>query len=471
MTKSEELFVRACKVIPGGVNSPVRAFGSVGQTPRMIASAHGAYMTDEDGNRYLDFVGSWGPMILGHDEPEVREAVIRACADGLSFGAATKREVEMAELICGSIPNVDMVRMVNSGTEAVMSAIRAARGYTGRDKIVKFMGCYHGHSDALLVQAGSGVMTAGIPDSAGVPQGCTKDTLSAIYNDLASVERLFEEFPDEIAAVIVEPVGANMGVVPPYSGKTGDGCARADSLDRAAAEDFAEPVSPGSNENGNTLETERPGFLEGLRSLCTKYGAVLIFDEVITGFRLGFTGAQGYFGVDADLVTYGKIIGAGMPVGAYGGKREIMERVAPVGPVYQAGTLSGNPVAMAAGLAQLTILKEHPEIYDELNKKGQWFYGSLKQIAEETKAAVQVNSCGSLGCMFFTPEPVVDYASAKTSDTAQYAEYFRHMLSNHIYIAPSQFEAMFLSVAHTREELADVLELVRKFLNKESFMQ
>lgn len=431
MTKSEELFERACKVIPGGVNSPVRAFGSVGQTPRMIAFAHGAYMTDEDGNRYLDFVGSWGPMILGHDDPRVREAVIAACADGLSFGAATKREVEMAELICGSIPNVDMVRMVNSGTEAVMSAIRAARGYTGRDKIVKFMGCYHGHSDALLVQAGSGVMTAGIPDSAGVPQGCTKDTLSAIYNDLSSVGRLFEEFPDEIAAVIVEPVGANMGVVPPVTAKE--------------------------------QENQAPGFLEGLRSLCTKYGAVLIFDEVITGFRLGFTGAQGYFGVDADLVTYGKIIGAGMPVGAYGGKHEIMERVAPVGPVYQAGTLSGNPVAMAAGLAQLTILKEQPEIYEELNKKGQWFFGSLKQIAKEMKAPVQVNSCGSLGSVFFTSEPVHDYESAKTSDTGKYADYFRYMLANGVYLAPAQFEAMFLSAAHTREELAEVLELVRKY--------
>ncbi|MCD8012681.1 MAG: glutamate-1-semialdehyde 2,1-aminomutase [Lachnospiraceae bacterium] len=456
MTKSEELFERACRVIPGGVNSPVRAFGSVGQTPRVIASAHGAYMTDEDGNKYLDFVGSWGPMILGHDDSAVREAVIKACADGLSFGAATKREVEMAELICGSVPNVDMVRMVNSGTEAVMSAIRAARGYTGRDKIVKFMGCYHGHSDALLVQAGSGVMTAGIPDSAGVPQGCTKDTLSAIYNDLASVERLFEEFPDEIAAVIVEPVGANMGVVPPLGrhSKSSAASAASESLLADDNASFAEQAD---------REMTEPGFLEGLRSLCTKYGAVLIFDEVITGFRLGFTGAQGYFGVDADLVTCGKIIGAGMPVGAYGGKREIMEQVAPVGPVYQAGTLSGNPVAMAAGLAQLSILKEQPEIYDELNKKGQWFFGSIKQIARETGAPVQVNSCGSLGCMFFTSEPVVDYASAKTSDTAKYAEYFRYMLSNHIYLAPSQFEAMFLSAAHTREELADVLELVRRY--------
>lgn len=422
MTKSEALFERACKVIPGGVNSPVRAFGSIGGRPRMIRSANGTQMIDEDGNVYIDFVGSWGPMILGHNHPAVREAVERACKDGLSFGAATAREVEMAELICGSVPNIDMVRMVNSGTEAVMSAIRAARGYTGRDKIIKFTGCYHGHSDALLVQAGSGVMTAGIPDSAGVPAGCTKDTLSAVYNDAASAERLFEAFPEEIAAVIVEPVAANMGVVPPV-----------------------------------------PGFLETLRALCTKYGAVLIFDEVITGFRLGFAGAQGYFGVDADLVTYGKIIGAGMPVGAYGGRREIMERVAPLGPVYQAGTLSGNPVAMAAGLAQLTILKEHPELYTELNKKGDWFYGEVKRIIERSEIPAQASSCGSLGCIFFTDVPVCNYETAKTSDTDMYARYFRHMLSGGVYLAPAQFEAMFLSEAHTREELVGVLELMREF--------
>lgn len=422
MTKSEELFSRACKVIPGGVNSPVRAFGSIGGTPRMIRSADGTHMTDEDGVTYLDFVGSWGPMILGHNHPAVREAVIRACEDGLSYGAATKREVEAAELICSSIPNVDMVRMVNSGTEAVMSAIRAARGYTGRDKIIKFMGCYHGHSDALLVQAGSGVMTAGIPDSAGVPKGCTADTLSAVYNDASSVERLFETFPEDIAAVIVEPVGANMGVVPP-----------------------------------------EPGFLEALRSLCTKYGAVLVFDEVITGFRLGFTGAQGYFGVDADLVTYGKIIGAGMPVGAYGGRREIMQRVSPAGPVYQAGTLSGNPVAMAAGMAQLTILKEHPEIYTELNAKGTWFYGEVKKLVQKSGIEAQATSCGSLGCIFFTGIPVRNYETAKTSDTAMYAKYFNHMLSHGIYLAPAQFEAMFLSAAHTREELEGVLDVMRTF--------
>ncbi len=422
MTRSESLFERACKVIPGGVNSPVRAFGSVGEVPRFIQAADGTHMTDADGKVYLDFVGSWGPMILGHNHPAVREAVLLACERGLSYGAATEYEVRMAELICSSVRNVEMVRMVNSGTEAVMSAIRAARGYTGREKIVKFMGCYHGHSDALLVQAGSGVMTAGVPDSAGVPAGCTKDTLSAVYNDLESVKALFSQFPREIAAVIVEPVAANMGVVAP-----------------------------------------KHGFLEGLRGLCTEYGAVLIFDEVITGFRLGFEGAQGYYGVDADLVTYGKIIGAGMPVGAYGGRREIMSMVAPSGPVYQAGTLSGNPVAMQAGMAQLTILRDHPEIYTELNEKGDWFYGELAKLAEGERG-YHVNHVGSLGCLFFTREPVVDYASAKTSDTGAFADWFRHMLHAGYYFAPSQFEAIFLSAAHSREELRGVLEEAGKCL-------
>ena len=311
MTRSEELFEKAVKLIPGGVNSPVRAFGSIGGCPRFIDHADGAYMYDVDGNKYLDFINSWGPMILGHNNPLIREAVIKACEKGLSYGAATEKEVEMAELITGIVPSIDMVRMVNSGTEAVMSAVRAARGYTGRNKIVKFMGCYHGHSDAMLVQAGSGVMTAGIPDSAGVPGGCTKDTLSAVYNDVDSVKTLFETFPEEIAAVIVEPVAANMGVVEP-----------------------------------------KREFLQGLRDLCTKYGAVLIFDEVITGFRLQLDGAQGFYGIQPDMTTFGKIIGAGMPVGAYGGRREIMSLISPAGPVYQAGTLSGNPVAMSAGLAQ-----------------------------------------------------------------------------------------------------------------------
>ena len=361
-------------------------------------------------------------MILGHNQPDVRKAVEEAVKEGLSFGAATRREVEMAELICRMVPSIEMVRMVNSGTEAVMSAVRTARGYTGRNKIVKFTGCYHGHSDAMLVKAGSGVMTQGIPDSAGVPAGCTEDTLSAVYNDLGSVEALFDANRDQIAAVIVEPVGANMGVVPPEE-----------------------------------------GFLEGLRSLCTKNGALLIFDEVITGFRLGPDGAQGYFGVTPDLTTFGKIIGGGMPVGAYGGSRQIMSMVAPAGPVYQAGTLSGNPVAMAAGMAQLTILKEHPDIYKKLNETGDWFFAEVKTILREAGLPWQVNHVGSLGSIFFTPEPVKDYASAKTSDVKKYGEYFRYMLSHGIYLAPAQFEAMFLSAAHTREDLENTLDVLRAF--------
>lgn len=427
MTESERLFERSCRVIPGGVNSPVRAFGSVGETPRFIAEADGVYLTDVDGNRYLDFVGSWGPMILGHNHPVIREAVIRACEKGLSYGAATAYEVKMAEFICSSVRNVEMVRMVNSGTEAVMSAVRAARGYTGREKLIKFMGCYHGHSDGLLVQAGSGVMTAGVPGSAGVPAGCTKDTLSAVYNDLSSVEMLFEQFPEQIAAVIVEPVAANMGVVAPEE-----------------------------------------GFLDGLRGLCTKYGALLILDEVITGFRLGFEGAQGYFDIDADLVTYGKIIGAGMPVGAYGGRREIMSMVAPAGPVYQAGTLSGNPVAMQAGLAQLKLLKEHPEIYRELNEKADWFYGELAAIAERSGRECRVNHIASLGCLYFTKQAVVDYRSAGTADTKAFADWFKFMLNRKFYFAPSQFEAIFLSAAHSRKELQTALDAAEDYFRQVS---
>lgn len=426
MTRSEELFKKAVTLMPGGVNSPVRAFGSVGSTPRFIEQADGVYMTDVDGNRYLDFIGSWGPMILGHNHPAIKEAVIKACEKGLSFGAATEREVQMAELMTEVIPSLEMVRMVNSGTEAVMSAIRAARGYTGRDKIIKFTGCYHGHSDALLVKAGSGVMTAGIPDSAGVPAGCTQDTLSAVYNDLAGVEALFAQYPKEIAAVIVEPVAANMGVVPP-----------------------------------------KKGFLEGLRKLCSKHGSVLIFDEVITGFRLGLQGAQGCFGIDADLVTYGKIIGAGMPVGAYGGKREIMETVSPVGAVYQAGTLSGNPVAMAAGIAQLTILKNNPQIYENLNRKSDIFFETMKENVRKSGHAWQVNHVGSIGSLFFTEQPVVDYASAKTSDTTEYAQYFRYMLENGIHLAPAQFEAMFVSAAHTEENLSYAQQKTEEYLKKQ----
>ena len=425
MTRSEMLFKEAARFIPGGVNSPVRAFGSVGETPRFIASAKGAYMTDVDGNTYLDFVGSWGPMILGHSHPAVLDAVLEACREGLSFGAATEREVEMAELICSLVPSIEMVRMVNSGTEAVMSAIRAARGFTGRSKIVKFAGCYHGHSDSMLVKAGSGVMTAGIPDSAGVPEGCTRDTLTAVYNDLQSVEDIFGACGSEIAAVIVEPVAANMGVVLPEE-----------------------------------------GFLAGLRRICDEYGALLIFDEVITGFRLSLSGAQGYFGVRPDLTTFGKIIGGGMPVGAYGGRKDVMELIAPSGPVYQAGTLSGNPVAMAAGLAQLRLLRDTPDFYEELNRKGDVFFENMKEAVREAGKPWQVNHIGSLGCIFFTDSPVENYAQAKTADTKAFAEYFSWMLGHGIYVAPSQFEAMFLSAAMTEEELAGVLETLQEYLNK-----
>lgn len=420
--RSDELFKRAVERIPGGVNSPVRAYRSVGMTPRFIASAKGDRIFDADGNEYIDFVGSWGPMILGHTDPDVLAEVERAMRQGLSFGAATEREVDMAELICSMVPSIEMVRMVNSGTEAVMSAVRTARGFTKRDKIIKFEGCYHGHSDAMLVAAGSGVMTQGIPGSPGVPTGCTQDTLSAIYNDLKSVEDLLQANQDQVAAVIVEPVAANMGVVLP-----------------------------------------KEGFLAGLRELCDRYGALLIFDEVITGFRLQGDGAQGYYGVRPDLTTFGKIIGGGMPVGAYGGRREIMEMVAPVGPVYQAGTLSGNPVAMAAGIAQLVKMKNHPELYRQLNDLSDWFFGEIEKILEEKHAACRVNHIGSLGSVFFTGQEVVDYDSAKTSDTKQFAKYFRHLLDHGIYVAPSQFEAMFLGIRHTKEDLEKTLEVIRAF--------
>ncbi|MBR3262038.1 MAG: glutamate-1-semialdehyde 2,1-aminomutase [Lachnospiraceae bacterium] len=422
MGKSDNLFERAKEVIPGGVNSPVRAFGSVGMTPRFISHAKGARIYDADGNEYIDFIGSWGPMILGHGHPRVLEAVTKAAQEGLSYGAATEREVIMAELICDIVPSIEMVRMVNSGTEAVMSAIRAARGFTGKDKIIKFAGCYHGHSDALLVAAGSGLMTQGIPGSAGVPEGCTKDTLTAVYNDLDSVRQLFEANPNEIAAVIVEPVGANMGVVLPED-----------------------------------------GFLEGLRKLCDENEALLIFDEVITGFRLALDGAQGYYGIKPDLTTFGKIIGGGMPVGAYGGRKDIMEQVAPLGPVYQAGTLSGNPVAMAAGIAQLTVLKETPNFYKDLNEKSDRFFTEMDSILNNAHIPHCLNHIGSLGCVFFTREKVKDYDSAQTSRTRKFRIFFRHMLDKHIYIAPSQFEAMFISSAHTQEDLELTLEAVREF--------
>lgn len=423
MTTSEELMSRAVKVIPGGVNSPVRAFGSVGMTPRFIERADGPYVWDVEGNRYLDYVGSWGPMILGHNDPAVREAVQKACERGLSFGAATELEVVIAEFICDTVPHVDMVRMVNSGTEAVMSALRLARGFTGRDKVVKFAGNYHGHSDCMLVAAGSGVMTAGVPDSAGVPAGCAQDTLTAVYNDLASVEALFDSNPGQIAAVIVEPVAANMGVVLPAA-----------------------------------------GFLEGLRELCTREGALLVFDEVICGFRLAYGGAAERFGVEPDLVTYGKIIGGGMPVGAFGGRADVMGKMAPVGPVYQAGTLSGNPIAMTAGLAQLRELHDHPEHYERLEAAGERLFGGIEKLLAESDAPCSINHIGSIGSVFFTPDPVTDYASAKTSDTQAFSNYFRFMLEHGFYLAPSQFEAMFISCAHDDDAIDSTLDAIASFL-------
>ena len=418
MTKSEALFERAKKVLPGGVNSPVRAFNAVGGAPRFIASAEREFMTDADGKTYLDYVGSWGPMLLGHRNPAVEAAVLEAVRGGLSFGAATEREVEMAELMCRMVPGLEMVRMVNSGTEAVMSALRLARGATGRDKIIKFTGCYHGHSDGMLVKAGSGLLTNGTPDSSGVTAGAAADTLLAEYNDLASVRARFEAEPGAVAAVIVEPVAANMGVVPP-----------------------------------------EPGFLEGLRALCDEFGALLIFDEVITGFRLATGGAVERFGVRPDLTVFGKIIGGGMPVGAYGGSRSLMEHVSPVGPVYQAGTLSGNPVAMAAGLAMLRQLEGNRALYEGIEQKAARLAAGLR----EALPGVTVNQIGSLLCVFFTEGPVRTYADARRSDTARYGRYFRHMLDRGIYLAPAQFEAMFLGACHTDEDVDRTIEAAKAF--------
>ena len=420
---SKDLYERAVKHMPGGVNSPVRAYKAVDRVPRFIASAKGDRITDVDGNEMIDYICSWGPGILGHAHDRVIAKVKEAAEAGLTYGAPTKREVEMAELIYELIPTMEVSRLVSSGTEAVMSAIRAARGFTGRDKIVKFRGCYHGHSDGLLVKAGSGVMTAGVPDSSGVPASVTKDTLTAEYNNVDSVRKLFEQCGEEIAAIIVEPVGANMGVVSP-----------------------------------------KKGFLQSLREICTENGSLLIFDEVITGFRLSLSGAQGYYGVTPDLTTFGKIIGAGMPVGAYGGRRDIMEQVAPVGNVYQAGTLSGNPVAMAAGITQLTLLKDHPEYYTELNEKSDLFFGQIKELLRQKELPWQVNHVGSIGSIFFTQSPVTDYASAKTSNVSAYAAYCNKMLAHGIYIAPAQFEAMFISLAHTKEDIDITLKAMAECL-------
>ena len=428
MDLNDELFQRAQISIPGGVNSPVRAFRSVGGSPRFIDRAKGPYMWDATGKQFIDYILSWGPMILGHNNDEVIAAVDEAVSKGLSFGAVTQGETLIAEEVRKLVPSMDQVRLVSSGTEAGMSAIRLARGYTGRNKIIKFEGCYHGHADAMLVKAGSGVMTSGIPDSSGVPRGCTADTLSAVYNDLDSVERLFQQYPSEIACVIVEPVAANMGVVVP-----------------------------------------KKSFLPGLRQLCDQYGALLIFDEVITGFRLQIDGAIGHFGITPDLVTYGKIIGGGMPVGAYGGRKEIMQLVSPLGSVYQAGTLSGNPVAMCAGLTQLRYLKAHPEVYRQIGFLSHRLRSGLEEIIRRYHAPCTVNGIGSLSCLYFTPEPVTDYTSAKKADTQQFKEYFHYMLDTGSYFGPSQFEAAFVSNAHTLREIDKTLADAEDYFASRNF--
>lgn len=409
--KSEELFEQAKKVIPGGVNSPVRAFKSVGSDPIFIKRAQGAYLYDEDGNKYLDHISSWGPMILGHGHPEVVEAVAKALRDGTSFGAPTAAEVTLAEMVVEAVPSVEMVRLVSSGTEAVMSALRLARAATGRSKILKFAGCYHGHSDSMLVKAGSGVATLGLPDSPGVTAGTAADTLTVPYNSLAAAEEVFGEEGGAIAAVILEPIAGNMGVVLPA-----------------------------------------PGFLEGLRELTARNGALLIFDEVISGFRASYGGAQSIYNVTPDITTLGKIIGGGLPVGAFGGKREVMEMIAPAGPVYQAGTLSGNPLAMAAGIATLTVLKR-PGVYDELRAKSERLAAGVKKAAADAGVKVCVNQTDSLMTCFFAPGPVTDYASAKTSDTALYAGFFNGLLNRGVYYPPSQFEAVFTSLAMTDADI------------------
>lgn len=414
--RSTELFAKAKTLMPGGVNSPVRAFGSVGREPLFIASSRGDRITDADGNEFIDYVCSWGPDILGHAHPVVTDAVRRACDNGLTYGACHEGEVILAEKIQSHFPSMELLRLVNSGTEAVMSAVRAARGYTKRSRIVKFAGCYHGHSDGLLVKGGSGLLTGSVPDSAGVPAGFTDSTLLARYNDIGSVRALFERYGEDIAAVIVEPCAANMGVVPP-----------------------------------------KDGFLKALRDITSEYGALLIFDEVITGFRLSAGGAQEYYGITPDMTVLGKIVGGGMPLAAYGGKRGIMEQVAPLGAVYQAGTLSGNPIATAAGIAQITQIEQTPGLYSELDRKT----AVLEDAAKS--AGLNVNRCGSLMTVFFTDTPVTDYESAVTADRAQYARFFNYLLENGIYAAPSQFEAMFVSYAHTDEDIEKTAEIIANY--------
>ncbi len=419
-SRSVKLFEKAQRVIPGGVNSPVRAFKSVGGQPVFVSRGAGSRIYDEDGNAFLDYVCSWGPLILGHAHPKVIDAITSAAQRGTTFGAATALEVELAEMIVEAVPSVEMVRLVNSGTEALMSAIRLARGHTGRHKVIKFEGCYHGHSDSLLAKAGSGIATFGLPDSAGVPTSVTVDTIVLPYNDLDALKQVLDAARDEVACVVLEPVAGNMGVVPP-----------------------------------------KEGYLAGIRELCDRHGAVLIFDEVITGFRLAYGGAQELYGITPDLTTLGKIIGGGLPVGAYGGKREIMEKIAPVGPVYQAGTLSGNPLAVSAGIAVLRLLKE-PGVYQELADRASALREGLAQAADDANVPVRINSVGSMMTVFFTDTPVFDYASAKTADTQRYARYFNEMLQRGVYLAPSQFEAAFVSTAHSDEDIEATIRAARE---------
>lgn len=414
--KSKILFKRAQEIIPGGVNSPVRACKSVGCDPVFIERASGAKVYDADGNEYIDFVCSWGPMILGHNYPPVLEAIREALDNGTSFGAPTSREIDLAELVIEALPSVEKVRFVSSGTEATMSAIRLARGYTGRNMVIKFDGCYHGHADSFLVKAGSGVITLGIPGSPGVPEDIVKNTLSIPYNDLEILEKTLRDKSLDIACVIIEPVAGNMGVVPPAE-----------------------------------------GFLAKLRALTSELGIVLIFDEVITGFRLSFGGAQAKFGITPDLTCLGKIIGGGLPVGAYGGKKEIMDMISPVGPVYQAGTLSGNPLAMAAGVATLTALKE-PGFYEKLELKAAAFAGELTRLSQKYSLDITLNRVGSIMTGFFTPDPVTDFESAMKADAGLYGAHYRQMLSQGAYLAPSQFEAAFISAAHSQDDLEKAIK-------------
>lgn len=410
-SNSQSLFEEACEVIPGGVNSPVRAFQAVGDFPVFIERGEGAYLYDVDGNRYVDYICSWGPLLLGHQPQVVSDAIVQALQKGSTYGAPTAIEVEMAKKIVDAVPSVEMVRMVSSGTEATMSALRLARGYTGRNKIVKFEGCYHGHADHLLIKAGSGALTFGMPSSPGVPESIASETLTAQYNDLDSVKALFAQYPEQIAAVIVEPIAGNMGLVLP-----------------------------------------KEGFLKGLREITEANGALLIFDEVISGFRASYGGAQKVYEITPDLTCMGKIIGGGLPVGAYGGKKEIMQQVAPVGPVYQAGTLSGNPLAMAAGLAILGEL-EKPGVYEAIEAKAKKLAEGLRKAAEKAGVTVAINQCGSLLTVFFTDVAVDSYASAMTSDTAQFKVFFQSMLQQGYYLPPSQFECWFVSQAHTEDDI------------------